>query len=1380
MAKNYSKKRALKYAAVALACLTSFSIAGCSACNTEDPDDDKKTSKEDTQLLKNGNFEFFDVPEKKKDENAPVYLINSPNNWSHGGTTSYTMSGIISTADKVWTDYFHSTELADKLDINNELKSSDSDYKDRYVDYNGMKSSDLLYKDTYAVLNPDKDEDESEGDKVDPKTQFIENPLAHNIFKDGDTPYFVDENGERQTIYVEEETGEYYLEKDKDEYRQPVGHVLMLHNYATAHNGIAQNYSSVDISLPANTAAEVSVWVKTSGLSFHQGTEVKQDRGANIYVTHTAGSSSLSDFAITDINTEKLIKEGKVSDEYNGWVEYTVYINACDFASSTVSLRLGLGESDYAVEGYAFFDDVSVTKYTDLENSDCTYSANKADIESKNASCTLTSDASEKIFKADSYSRNDGQVKDDRFSDSTHYLVDLASEQNYEAVSFTTAAKAELTIDKDNYVSSKTAAANKIGFNNTTDLSTAKLPKDFTSLDTSKDLLAFVKANHSFTQEETIYYKTLNEALSSANDLPKVDANTDNNLMVMLSAFGAAYTSSFDLTVEKEKHQIISFWVKTSDLKGSTAATVKLTQNGNDSNSTSITLDSTSVAAVDLDADHKDIYNGWVQCFLFVNNELDEDIKLNVDFSYGNTTIKDTAVTAYKSGWVALANMQTLYVEEDVFAYTGSGSYTGSLSITEETVKKTNVFDEAYGSQSHEIENGMVNPSTYKGVNGASSSVLNNGHVSIPFDDINSSGYKNGEKVNEKFAGLINKDYIENYASTDWYKTLLSNFNASSTDALANWNKVFVNKSIQPLIIVNKLRESYIIEKDADESTFKNYYVKNEDGIFEKVASDAKFDEEETYYSLVEVMNYGFIGSEKSVSANSYATVSVRVRVSKGAVAYIYLVDTSSEKKVLGLSTPSYSFWYDEDGNVLKGEPDEDWSLAERRANVLYKLRSDGLYENDKGELFANTWNYTKLYKDNITYYTKDGSFSVDELVDGVTYYKDSACTIEADHFLVNTSGVKLYKSLDGKYHYIADGKVLDDVINPFELKDADGNSYLKYNSVSEQYVQKIDGNETDDWVTVNFVIHAGSQSKSYRLELWSGERDKLNTDGNNENGTIIFDYSYTSVSDDTLRSEYENDIILAYQKLLLANGVTGFNSSTENISYYEKLVEENGLTDKVDGILKNYTAHYYTYSLYDSASFQPFNKDVASAESTGYDYSINNYSESLAYLKVKDGNSYTIFTDYATVDQSISFDNVSDDDDDDDDEEEDNSNTNIWLLISSILLVVALIFAMIAIFVRDTLKKTRRNKAAGNNKYNQQRTNRYIKKLGIQKEEFDETDAVESEKQPEEPAEVVEQPAAEPIEETVEQPATESVESEEVVEKTTEDTTPEDGNEQQ
>ena len=45
----------------------------------------------------------------------------------------------------------------------------------------------------------------------------------------------------------------------------------MLHNYATSRNGIAQNYSSVEIELPANTAAEISVWVKTDFLRFSQG-----------------------------------------------------------------------------------------------------------------------------------------------------------------------------------------------------------------------------------------------------------------------------------------------------------------------------------------------------------------------------------------------------------------------------------------------------------------------------------------------------------------------------------------------------------------------------------------------------------------------------------------------------------------------------------------------------------------------------------------------------------------------------------------------------------------------------------------------------------------------------------------------------------------------------------------------------------------------------------------------------------------------------------------------------------------------------------------------------------------------------------------------------
>ena len=224
MSKNYSKKRRLKYVLVALACAASFSVTGlAAACKTDEnkPEDEKTTSKEDVQLLKNGNFEFFTVPEKKDGENAPEYLINTPDSWTHGGTSSYTKSGIIGTSDKAW-DKLIAEDLAERLDANNALDSSASDYKSNYIDFNGMKSSDLLYKDSYAALkyntisestednvtkyyigdSNSKIEIYKDGDKYyydEGKTReinkdFITNPSTHNIFKEEGAPYSLDEN----------------------------------------------------------------------------------------------------------------------------------------------------------------------------------------------------------------------------------------------------------------------------------------------------------------------------------------------------------------------------------------------------------------------------------------------------------------------------------------------------------------------------------------------------------------------------------------------------------------------------------------------------------------------------------------------------------------------------------------------------------------------------------------------------------------------------------------------------------------------------------------------------------------------------------------------------------------------------------------------------------------------------------------------------------------------------------------------------------------------------------------------------------------------------------------------------------------------------------
>lgn len=1433
MSKHLSKKRRLKYVLLALTCTATFAASGLAACAPEEGDpteDNKKTTREDTQLLKNGNFEFYDVPEKEKDGNEPVYLINTPNNWSHMGTSSSAMSGIINTSKSAW-ETMSDEKLKDKLDANNELDKDDADYKELYVDYNGMKSSDILYRDTYAALNSSRIENQeeyfgitSEGGKYyykgkevfaqtgdnDSKTFFLDtdhtkplteeriaNPLTHyDIKSDSNGSYYLDEKGNRVNVVVDEK-GDYYLNHDETNgYTGTLSSILMLHNYSdAAHNGIAQSYSSVTVDLPANTAAEISVWVKTQDLLYHGGENVTQDRGAYITVSHSVGSTSLDNFTISSINTQKLLGD---SQENNGWVQYTVYVKSCDFADSSVSLILGLGENDKPVEGYAFFDDLTVKQFANINDENCTYGDNKAEIETdyvmlkgvdgekdttRKAIASLESDESEKIFQADVYKRNNKTISD-RFSNCYHYLLDLASGREYDKYTYANGVTAGLTVDDNDYVcSTDYSFGNNVGADIKYETAgKVKLPDDLKNLtagiNTSADFIALtaVNDNNKLTSAQTAYYEKLNEALITARHLPNADDNTKS--LVMLSARGAAYTSSFEFTVAKGSYNIISFWLKTSDMEGATAATVKLTDVDNDDTTTNITLDTTNVVT-DLN-DAEDIYNGWVQCFFFVHNEDNSDDgakTLKFEFSFGNTTISGTDVSSYKAGWAAITNVQSLTdIDEDKFSLTSAGDHSASLEIPENPKKNTNAFADVYGNQSNEIKENIVKPSSYSGVNGGSSKIVNNGAISHPFDSIDTNSY----------AGLINKDNVSTYYNKDWYGELTASFGVdkNAVSAQESWNKVFNEKAYQPLIIINKLRK-YAESVTADEDNYTKYYIEANDGdivgydgkTYRKATSSDGYDKETNYYTLKDVLNYGYVGSNASVSSNSYSAVSVRVKVSAGAVAYVYLTDTAAGNKVLDFDTPSYSFWYDVDGNVLKGEIDEDASLADRKANVLYSLRTDGLYEDTEGKLYANTWNYTKLYKDQSKhYYDENGKeVSFEDLVGGETYYASATDkSIMANHFLVTTSGTKVYEYKDGNYYYIVNGKTQDSVVNPFDK------SYARYTDVNGTYTVCIDARYdangkyfteegcgalgydkdgkkvADKWITVTFVIHAGSETKNYRIELWSGSRENTGVDAEGatefkQGSSVLFDYSYTSVSNDDLNTYYENQIIKAYQKLLIENGVTEFESSSENISYYEKLAKDNNITVTGD-ILNSYKAHYYTYSLYDSANYQPFNADVADETATGYDYNLSDYSETLTYLEVKEDDAYTVFTDYATVDQDIKLGAAEDKEEE---ETEDEKDSNIWLLISSILLVIALVFAMIAILVRDKLKKLRRTKVTGKNNYDHNKVNRYMRKLKINKEEIEEVDtpAVENEdvEQPVEEVEEAEQPAEE-VEQEVEQ----------------------------
>lgn len=1443
MVKNNSKFSKTRKSLIAALCAVTVTCTGlaaaCSNTPGESGDDSKSFKREDTvQLLKNGTFENYSIP---KDA---VYLIKNTDGWSRSGDSSNAMSGIIGTSDKSWgalTD----ADLSHKLDYNNDLDSSSESYEDEYVDYNGMKTRDMLYKDTYSALidttkenavadsfiskqgyetyfgitedsgkyyfngkevikNPDdendidyyfKNEDGSLGECI--RLALIDNPGTHyNIQKDNDGWYFMD-GSNRVTVYEDEESGDFYrlsaeVADEGDDNKEFISNVLMVHNYPTdnKYNGIQQYYSSETITLEANTAAEISLWVKTSELRFDKGYSQlnDQDRGAFIEVTQTVNGSSVSSFKIKAINTEKIIADSENSTTAalddkvvsNGWLKYTIYVNACDFGESNISLNLGLGHSgkngnDYSEKctGYAFFDDVTVTKFRSLEDDNCTYSANASTIQADKTSCTLVTDAENKVFIADralSDRNMTGYTDKKRNCESFYYLVDLASENgditdSYSSVNFTNSnTTVDFTTEKvtshgvSKYYSSANTAPGKIigvanGFG-----SSYVLPENLPQFrNTAGDLIGAFAANKTFQFTGYGLASILNKDLLGENGLtglPKYDENTtDNNLFVINSANGAAYTatiSATEFTVDAGEYRIVSFWVKTSDMDGKTAATVKITDGKNEEKT--ISIDSTG-KTTDFGDTEKDIYNGWVQCFFFVENNTDQNGKtFKIEFSFGNTEIASTTDKSYKYGWAALANMQTLsFDKEDIYSLGSDGDYSQKFTITEDDEDNSEKpFDTPSGTSN--IAQGIASPANYDGVNGSNSAVAKNNN-----------------------AGLINRDDFDSYTDKTY---ILSMFNA------ANWAQAFENDGYvcyQPLVILDTIR-AYADSASANADTYTNYYIEATDGTIEiegkkyrKATTADGYDETQTYYSLSK--NYGFTGANSSVSADSYQTVSVNVLVSTGAVAYVYLVDSKS-RDVLGYSTPVHTFYYDEEGNVLDAEFDENWTDGQHKSHVVYTTLPNGLYKDTDGTVRANLYNLTKSYTslefEHGEFYTdttgdESSKVSYDDLENGEIYY--NADGKEVDHYLVNSAGIRVYKFVNGKYYYIVNDEVSSQVVENFEEKYANPDA-----TINEEYFVKVE-DTNGKWVTVSFFIHTGSEAKDYRLELWSGVRNEAGDVTTGANGAVAFDYSHTSISEEedfnNARSFYESEIIEEYKKILLENGGTLKN---DNIAYYEaeiaKLVENGTINQSaVDEITKKYTARYYSYVLYDDDSYIPFNEEVAGDGETGYDYKITDekYAEKLAFLKYEDETSRSIFIDYSAVDQNIERGTNTDDGDDDGGE----AAKTDWLIITSIILVVALLFALVSILVRDLIKKLHKKQGVKSQSKNMYRKReRYIKKLHLVKNE--EESPVEETSAPEETATETpdgEAPSEEPKEEIPAAPSEEKVEEPETAEEETTET---------
>lgn len=684
-------------------------------------------------------------------------------------------------------------------------------------------------------------------------------------------------------------------------------------------------------------------------------------------------------------------------------------------------------------------------------------------------------------------------------------------------------------------------------------------------------------------------------------NLDKPESFKSDQMVLLLSADGVAYTATMNddttFSLAGGEYKVVSFFVKTSDLAGHTGAGAKLIeidQNGDlVGNETSLgTIDTTSLTGVSLEVDDE---NGKKTTIEDVYDGWQQCF-----FFVYNDAEDETEIRQFK---VELTYGTTTIVGSKPADYYGGYAAFANFETRKLTKKEFGyATDSTYSKKftltgvAEEESNGTFfdDASTVGGKieNGFASPVNYKGVVS-------GSGYVNGTSTDATFntnktAGLVNKNEL------DWIT------DTAKKDAL----KALIGDATQPLFIYNG----------------------------ESVPQ-----------------SYGFIGNKQTINEATHATVSVRVKASANATAYVYLIDMDDPTRESALSwNRRVSFWYDAEGNVCAVDPTSDEFDS---TDIAFKLQSNGLYKvNEKWSGYATSGINKDDYYANLSNYEKD-PVSGDLLVaeNGVEYNYNAKWQNDGN------DGIAFYEK-DGVYY------AYSNYTTPVKDLATVTNLTKRYDEVEEiELVQAVSGAEyADEWVTVTFFIHTGSQAKNYRLEVWNGERT---AEGRQAavGSYVLFDASGAStLTDDTFASYIE------------------------------------GARDNVEFDATNYAIgsdYENAYSFYDDNRFLRFDASLVENDVTNaYEsYDATTYAKNTAYFTYEDKITYlkATFVDFNLSDLTVTPD-VEEEETEDEEEESTTtpSETNMWLLISSIIIAVVLILAVISIIVRKFIAKARKNKA--------------------------------------------------------------------------------------